>query len=88
MAPQAPERILDLHVPFVEAAEFEWSKIDVPDSVVDLLEAQVLADTHDADVDASAVPADAAIGADVADLEAIGYSNGGGRLGIDRVEGV
>ena len=71
MAPESPELVFNFHVPFVEAAEFEGSEVDVPDSVVDLLEADILANAHDAHVHPGSVPADTAVGTDVTHLEAI-----------------
>lgn len=64
--------ILDSHVPFKETAEPERSKIDVPDAVVDFFEPDVLVDAHTRDADPLTIPTDAAIGADISDLEAIG----------------
>src|SRR5919108_2943574 len=52
--------------------EFEGSEGDIPDAIVDVLEAGIFADAGDGDVDPLTVPTDAAIGADGAYLEAVG----------------
>lgn len=58
--------ILDPHVSLVEPSQAHRAEVDIPDSIIDLLEAYVLANAGDRDIDPLAVPADAAIGADVA----------------------
>lgn len=63
--------VLDAHVSFVKAAELERAEEEVPDAVVDFFEADVLTGADDGDVDPMVVPADTAVGADVADLEAV-----------------
>ena len=63
--------IFDLHVSFVQATELEGAEVDIPQAVVDLFQADVFTDTDDGDVDPVAAPADAAIGTDVTDFEAI-----------------
>src|SRR5215218_4750422 len=57
---------------FEQPTEFEWAEIDIPDAIVDFLEADIFPGTGDGDVDPLAVPPDATIGADVAHLEAVG----------------
>ena len=52
--------------------ELHDAEVDVPQAVIDGLQAQVLADESAADVDPLLSPADAAVGADVAHLKAIG----------------
>lgn len=37
--------VLDAHVFFKQASEFEWTKIDIPDAIIDFFEANVLAST-------------------------------------------
>lgn len=74
---QASISALDSHVSFKQAAELEGSEVDIPDTVVDLFEADVLADADGGHVDSLAIPADAAVGAYVANLEAIGILEGG-----------
>ncbi len=64
--------IFDPHVFFEQATEFERAKVDVPDTVIDLLEPYVLPGAHDADVDPIPLPADAAVEAHVAHLEVAG----------------
>ena len=56
---------------FMQATELERSEEDIPDAVVDFFESHVLAGAADADIDPVVIPADAAIGADVAQFEAI-----------------
>ena len=51
--------IFDPHVFFEQATEFERAKVDVPDTVIDLLEPHVLPGAHDADVDPIPLPTDA-----------------------------
>jgi hypothetical protein len=63
-------------VSLVEATEFERTEADVPDPVVNLLEAHVLARAHGTDVDPSALPSNPPVGTDVADFEAIGVLEG------------
>ena len=50
---------------FAETTEFQWSKIHVPNSVVDFLEADILAGAGNADVDPGTVPADATVVANI-----------------------
>ena len=64
--------IFDPHVFFEQAAELERAKVDVPDTVIDLLEPHVFSGAHDADVDPIMLPADAAVEAHVAHLEVAG----------------
>ena len=63
--------IFDTHMSFKQAAEFERTEVDVPDTVIDFFEANVFARAHDRDVDPVATPSDTAIGADIANFEAI-----------------
>jgi hypothetical protein len=58
-------------VPFEEPAEFEGSKGDIPDAIVDLLEADVFANADVGDVDPLPVSPDAPVGTDVAHFEAV-----------------
>ncbi len=55
----------------MESAEFEWAEEDVPDTVVDFFEADIFPGADDGDVDPMGVPSNAAVGADVANLEAV-----------------
>ena len=64
--------IFDLHEALVQAAELERSEVDVPETVIDFLEANLFAGTGDGDVEPVTAPANAAVGADVADFEAVG----------------
>ncbi len=69
MAPEAAVSIFDAHIFFAETTEFEWTKIQVPNNVVDFLEADILSGAGNADVDPSTVPADTSIVADKASFE-------------------
>ncbi len=63
--------VLDAHRAFMESAELQGAEIDVPDTVVDFFQADVLSGADGGDIDPTRVPANAAVGADIADLEAI-----------------
>ena len=52
-------------------AEFERPEVDVPGAVIDFFQAHILPGADDGDIDPVRVPADAAIGTHVTDLEAI-----------------
>ena len=54
-----------------EATELERTEVDIPDAVVDLFQAYVVAGTDGRDIDLVVFPTDATIGADVTHLEAI-----------------
>ncbi len=54
---------------FAEATEFQRSKIHVPNSVVDLLQADILAGAGNADVDPGTVPADTTVVTNVASFK-------------------
>src|SRR6266852_6809633 len=68
---ELPVLVLNAQVSLAQPAEPQRPKVDVPDPVVDLLEADVFADADRRDVDPAAVPANAAIGADIPHLEPI-----------------
>ena len=53
--------VFDSHVSLVEPSQTQCPEVHVPDSVIDLLEPDVLPDAGDGDVDPPAAPADAAI---------------------------
>jgi hypothetical protein len=53
---QSPIRILDAHVPLEQPAEAQGPEGDVPDAVVDRLEADVLAHADRGDVDPAVIP--------------------------------
>ncbi len=72
MAREPAEGVFDLHVPLDEASKLERSEVHVPDAVVDFLQTHVFADADGGDVDPPSIPADAAVGADVAHFEPIG----------------
>src|SRR2546422_1176869 len=62
-----------------QAPELERPVVDIPDPIVDLLQAHVLTNADGRDVYPAAVPSDAAIRADVAHVEAIGIFQRGER---------
>jgi hypothetical protein len=64
--------VLDSHMPLEQLAELEGAEVDGPDPITDLLKAHVFADANRGDVHPAAVPANATVGADVADFEAVG----------------
>lgn len=72
MSQQASIGIFYPHVSLVEATQFERSEEDVPDAVVDLFEPDIFTCTAGADVDPGMIPADAAVGTDVTNFEAVG----------------
>ena len=63
--------IFNLHVSFVQATELEWPKVDIPNAVVNFFQSNIFACADAGDVDPVAAPADATVGADVADFEAV-----------------
>ena len=71
-AKQSTIGILDAAVTFQETTELERPEVDIPDSVVDLFQVHVVAGTDGRDIDPVVFPTDAAVGADVTDLETIG----------------
>jgi hypothetical protein len=73
--------IFDAHMSFEQPTELEWAEIDMPDAIVDVLEADIFPGTGDGDVDPVAVPPDATVGADVAHLEAVGLRERGPCVG-------
>ena len=54
---------------YVQPPEVEVVEVDGPDAGADLLEADELAAEQLADVDPGGLPSDAAVGADLSDLE-------------------
>ena len=66
---QATTMIFDSEAVFKETAEFDRTEEDVPDGVVDRLEANVLASAGGADGDPRRVPSDAAVRAHEPGLE-------------------
>src|SRR5256886_10265708 len=68
---ELPVLVLNPHMALTQTAEAQRPKVDVPDPVVDLLEADVFADADRGDVDPAAVPPHAPVGADVPDFEAV-----------------
>ena len=69
MSPQLPRSIFNTQLLFDQATEFDRPKVDVPDALVNLFQPDILASTAEADVHPIAVPADAAVVADLARLE-------------------
>src|SRR5262245_51488719 len=69
---ESPVFVFNPHVALVQSAEPQRPEVDVPDSVVDLLQSDILADTDRRDLDPLTVPANAAVPTDVPDLDPIG----------------
>jgi hypothetical protein len=69
---QSTGDIFDAHVSFEEPAEFERAEVDIPDAIVDLLEADIFANAGVRDVDPLVVPPDAPVSTHIAHLEAVG----------------
>ena len=67
-----PVDVLHQEGPFLELSEPHRADVEVPQPIVDLLEADVWLAEHMADVDPGAAPADAAVAADAANLEVVG----------------
>ena len=57
-AQQSTIGILDAAVALQETTEFEWAEVDIPDSVVDLFQAYVVAGTDGRDIDPVLFPTD------------------------------
>src|SRR3989454_6723290 len=74
---ELPVLVLNPQMALAQTAEAQRPKVDVPDPVVDLLEADVFADADRGDVDPAAVPPHAPAGADVPDFEAVRGLEGG-----------
>jgi hypothetical protein len=73
---------VELEFVLVEPAEQEWSEVERPDSVGDLLESNVFLEQGVADVDPTSFPADAAIAADASDFEVSGVLGLGETIGV------
>jgi hypothetical protein len=58
-------------MPFQQPIEFEGPEVDVPHSMINLLEPDVLAGTADGDVDPLAIPPNTPVGTDVAAFETV-----------------
>ena len=72
MAPEAAVSIFDAHLFFAWTTEFQRPKVDVPNSVVDLLQTNIFAGAVNADVDPGTVPADATVVAHIASFKMCG----------------
>jgi len=72
MTIEAPVLVLNPHLAVVQTAKLQRPEVDVPDAVVDLLQADVFTDAHDRHVHPAAVPRNPAVGADVPDFKPIG----------------
>ena len=68
MSPQLPRSVFNTHLLFDQTAQLDRAKVNLPDAVVNLFQADVLAGAADTDVHPVAVPPDAAVVADVARL--------------------
>ena len=71
-----PISIFDAHESCEQPAECERSEGDMPDAIVDVLEADIFANADACNVDPLRVPPDATVGADVPHLEAVRISQG------------
>jgi hypothetical protein len=56
--------VFDVSLLLMEATEFDGSEIDIPEAVIDFLEADVLLSEEMADVNPTGVPTDAAVATD------------------------
>ena len=63
--------VLDAQRSFMKSTEFQRTEVDIPDTVVDFFQADVLSDADGGDIDPMVVPANATVGTDIADLEAV-----------------
>src|SRR3989442_10793263 len=59
-APQSAIRVFDPHMALEQAPELERSVVDIPDPIVDLLQAHVLTNADGRDVHPAAAPPDTA----------------------------
>ncbi len=67
-------------MPFKQPTALEGPEVDVPHTLVNLLEPDVLAGTADGDVNPLVIPPNAPVGTDVADFETVGVLASGGSL--------
>jgi hypothetical protein len=63
---ESPRGIFDARMACEQSPECEWSEVDIPNAIVDGLEADIFSDTGHRDVDPLTVPTDATNGADIA----------------------
>src|SRR3989442_2613880 len=63
-APQSAIRVFDPHMALEQAPELERPVVDIPDPIVDLLQAHVLTNADGRDVYPAAVPSHAALSPD------------------------
>jgi hypothetical protein len=68
---------VELSLALVEPAKQHRAEVKIPDSVVDLFQADVLVDEGMTDVQPPALPADPAVSADAPDLEVAGVLDPG-----------
>src|SRR5882724_10778365 len=68
----SPVLVFNPQVALAQTPEPQRPKVNVPDAVRNLFEAHVFPDANGGDIHPPAVPPNAAVGADVADFEAIG----------------
>jgi len=81
MAFQSTKCILDPYVFFEQASELERAEIDVPDAIIDFLEADVFPGTGNGDVDPLGVPPNPPVRAHVSGLEPVGVFQWGQPVG-------
>ena len=72
MSFQSTKCVFGSHVFFEQATKFEWSKVDVPDTVIDFFETDIFTCAGDGDIDPLAVPSYTAVSADISNLETVG----------------
>ena len=63
------EGVFDPHLLLYEPSKFDWAKVNVPYSVVNLFEPNILAGAADAHIDPVTSPTDTTVVADIAGLE-------------------
>jgi len=56
---------------FMEPAELKGAEVDVPETIIDLFKPDILPSTDTGDIDPVGIPAYAAVGGDLADLETV-----------------
>jgi hypothetical protein len=72
---QSTVSVLNTHVALDQSAKLEGAKIDIPAPIIAFLEADVFFSANDGDIDPVVVAANAAVAADISDLEAIRILN-------------
>ena len=65
-AKQSTISILDATVALQETTQLEGPEVEVPDSIIDFFQANVITGTNGGNIDPVVLPADTAMGADIA----------------------